>query len=48
MKQIEEKFKRTLKYLRVSYQQSRGRERMNLYMFAMLMLIYVWWVMIAV
>ncbi len=47
MKQIEEKFKRTLKYLRVSYQQARGRERLNLYMFAMLMLIYVWWVMIA-
>ncbi len=47
MKRIEEKFKRTLKYLRVSYQQARGRERLNLYMFAMLMLIYVWWVMIA-
>ena len=47
MKRIEDKFKRTLKYLRVSYQQAGGRERLNLYMFAMLMLIYVWWVMIA-
>lgn len=36
-----------MKYLRVSYQQARGRERLNLYMFAMLLLIYTWWVMIA-
>jgi hypothetical protein len=47
MKNLKEKFKRRVKYLRVSYQQSRGRERLNLYMFAMLMLIYAWWVMIA-
>jgi hypothetical protein len=43
MKHLKEKLKRRVKYLRVSYQQTRGRERLNLYMFAMLMLIYAWW-----
>jgi hypothetical protein len=47
MKRLKEKFKRQIKYLRVSYQQARGRDRVNIYMFAMLMLIYVWWVMIS-
>lgn len=45
MKRIEEKFKRTLKYLRVSFQQTRGRDRLHLYLFALMMLIYTWWVM---
>jgi hypothetical protein len=45
MKQLKEKLKRHMKYLRVSYQQTRGRERLNLFMFAMLMLIYAWWAM---
>lgn len=45
MKQLKEKLKRQVKYLRVSYQQTQGRDRVNLYMFALLMLIYVWWVM---
>lgn len=45
MKRIEEKFKRTLKYLRVSFQQTRGRDRLQLYLFALMMLIYTWWVM---
>jgi len=45
MKQLKEKLKRRMKYLRVSYQQTRGRERLNLFMFAMLMLIYAWWAM---
>ena len=45
MKQLKEKLKRQMKYLRISYQQTRGRERLNLFMFAMLMLIYAWWAM---
>ena len=44
-KQIKDKFKRTVKYWRVSYQQANGRDRLSLYMFALLMLIYAWWVM---
>jgi hypothetical protein len=47
MKHLKEKLKRQVKYMRVSYQQARGRERLNLYMFAMLLLIYAWWVIIA-
>ncbi|HSJ87498.1 MAG TPA: hypothetical protein VK909_09845 [Anaerolineales bacterium] len=46
MKRINEKFKRTVKYWRVSYQQASDRERLSLYMFALLMLIYAWWAMI--
>lgn len=34
-----------MKYLRVTYQQTRGRERLNLYMFALLLVVYAWWVM---
>lgn len=45
MKRIKEKLKRQMKYLRVSYQQTRGRERLNLYMFALLLVVYAWWVM---
>jgi hypothetical protein len=45
MKLIKEKLKRRMKYLRVSYQQTRGRERLNLYMFALLLVVYAWWVM---
>jgi hypothetical protein len=44
MKRIEEKVKRTWKYLRVSFQQTRGRDRLHLYLFALTMLIYTWWV----
>jgi hypothetical protein len=45
MKQLNEKFKRTVKYWRVSYQQASERERLSLYMFALLLLIYAWWAM---
>ena len=46
MKRINEKVKRTVKYLRVSYQQANDRDRLSLYMFALIMLIYTWWAMI--
>ena len=44
MKRIKEKFKRNFKYLRVSYRQASERERLSLGLFALLMLIYTWWV----
>ena len=44
MKRMEEKFKRTVKYWRISYQQASMRDRMSIYLFASLLLAYVWWV----
>jgi hypothetical protein len=44
MKRLEEKFKRTVKYFRVSYKQANGRERLYIGLFGLLMLIYAWWV----
>lgn len=48
MKQIEEKFKRKVKYLRVRYQQSTGRDRLYLGLYGLLVIIYAWWVMVVV
>jgi hypothetical protein len=44
MKRIEEKFKRTVKYWRISFKQASGRDRLYVGLFALLMLTYVWWV----
>jgi hypothetical protein len=44
MKRIEEKFKRTVKYWRISFKQASGRDRLYIGLFALLMLTYVWWV----
>ena len=44
MKQMEEKFKRTVKYLRVSYKQASGRDRFYMGLFSLLVLVYAWWV----
>jgi hypothetical protein len=46
MKQIKEKLKRRMKYLRVSYQQASGRERLSIGMFVLVMLTYAWWAML--
>jgi hypothetical protein len=43
MKQIEEKFKRKMKYLRVSYQQASGRERLYLGLYGISILAITWW-----
>lgn len=48
MKQLKEKLKRRMKYLRVSYQQTSGRERLSLYMFVLVMLVYAWWVILVI
>jgi hypothetical protein len=44
MKRIEEKLKRKMKYWRISYLQASGRDRLSLGMFAVLILVYMWWV----
>jgi hypothetical protein len=46
MKQIEEKFKRTVKYWRISYKQASGRDRLYMGLFSLLVLIYAWWIMV--
>ena len=46
MKRIREKFKRTVKYLRVSYKQASLDERMLMGMGALVMLVYTWWVVV--
>jgi hypothetical protein len=46
MKPIKEKLKRILKYWCISYQQSRERDRLSIAMFAVLMLVYAWWVIV--
>ena len=43
MKQIEEKLKRKMKYLRISYKQASGRDRLSLGLYSVLILVYVWW-----
>ena len=43
LKRIKEKFQRRMKYLRVSYNQASGRERLSLGMFVMVLLTYMWW-----
>ena len=44
MKHIKEKFKRIMKYLRISYRQASGPDRLFMGMFGLLMLVYAWWV----
>jgi len=46
MKRINDKFKRTVKYLRVRYQQANDRERLNFYLFAFLVVTYTWWLVV--
>jgi hypothetical protein len=48
MKQIEEKFKRTVKYLRISYKQASGRDRLYLGLFGLMVLVYAWWVILVI
>jgi len=46
MKQIEEKFKRTVKYWRICYKQASGRDRLYMGLFSLLVLVYAWWIMV--
>jgi hypothetical protein len=43
MKQIEEKFKRKVKYWRISYKQANGRDRLHMGLYSVLILVYAWW-----
>jgi hypothetical protein len=43
MKQMEEKVKRTVKYWRIRYKQTNGRDRLYIGLFALMILTYVWW-----
>lgn len=43
MKRTKEKFRRFVKYWRVSYEQANQRDRLFLGMFALMMLVYAWW-----
>jgi hypothetical protein len=46
MKQIKEKFRRTVKYWRISYRQASGRDRLLMGMYALMVLVYAWWMML--
>jgi hypothetical protein len=46
MKRIEEKLKRKVKYLRVSYMQASGRDRLLIGAFTLIFLTYAWWMML--
>ena len=43
MKQIEEKFKRKVKYWRISYKQASGLDRLYMGLYSVLILVYLWW-----
>ena len=43
MKQIEEKLKRKVKYLRISYRQASGWDRLYMGLYGVLILVYTWW-----
>jgi len=47
MKRIEDKFRRMVKYWRVSYSQASERERLSVGMFAIVILTYAWWAMLS-
>jgi hypothetical protein len=47
MKQIKQKYERIVKYWRVSFKQSSERERLIVGVFALLMLTYAWWALLA-
>jgi hypothetical protein len=48
MKHIEEKFKRTVKYWRISYKQASGRDRLFMGLYSVLILVYAWWYLLMV
>ena len=47
MKQIEEIFKRKMKYWRISYKQASGRDRLYMGLYGVLILVYMWWYFLA-
>jgi hypothetical protein len=47
MKRLKDKSKRLVKYWFVSYKQASGSERLQVGMFLMMMLVYIWWAMLS-
>ena len=43
MKQLEAKFKRKVKYWRISYRQASGQNRSFLGLYGLVILVYAWW-----
>jgi len=48
MKPLKEKFKRIVKYWRVSYQQASGRDRLLIGIYMLMVLVYAWWVILII
>ena len=48
MKRIQDKSRRIVKYWRVRYRQTNGKERLYLGMYVMTMLAYAWWAMVVI
>jgi hypothetical protein len=48
MKRIKEKFRRTVKYWRISYQQASGNDRLSLGMLTLVMVAYAWLILVVV
>ena len=46
MKPTKENFRRFVKYWRVVYEQANRQDRLSLGMFALLMLVCAWWVIL--
>ncbi len=47
MRRLKEKVKRTVKYWRISYKQASERDRLLVGVFALMVLTYVWWALLA-
>jgi hypothetical protein len=47
MKRTKAKLKRMVKYYRVSYEQSDKQHRLFMGMFGLMVLVYAWWIMLA-
>ncbi|MFT3894926.1 MAG: hypothetical protein QM730_25130 [Anaerolineales bacterium] len=48
VKRINDKVRRTFKYMRVRYQQANDRERLYLYLFVFMVLTYTWWLVVVI
>jgi hypothetical protein len=46
MKRIKDKYKRIVKYCRISYKQASEQDRLLLGVLAFMILTYVWWAML--
>lgn len=47
MKRMKEKYKRIVKYWRISYKQSSDQDRLFIGVFTFMMLTYMWWAILA-